>query len=325
MTQHPFPAILDVDTGVDDALALLLAALHPSVDLRAVTCVAGNTDLAGVVRNTLAVLELAGAAHVPVAAGADRPLLRLPHDASHVHGADGLAGLAPQAPGREPDARHAVELMRDVLLESQEPVTIVALAPLTNLALLLRTYHDAAANIARVVMMGGSAGPGNATPVAEFNTWHDPEAAAILLQSDLPVTMYGLDVFYRPTVTEEDMHALGSHSAQAPRLAGALLRHLAKTTGDESRLGVPGGGNLGDAGAVCALIQPDGLSTARLPVRVLLGDGPARGQTIVDQRTFDVRFEIDGHGNGRPIDVGLGVDGEAYADLFVDTMTRVAR
>jgi pyrimidine-specific ribonucleoside hydrolase len=320
MSTPPIPAILDVDTGVDDALALLLAALHPAVDLRAVTCVAGNTDLPGVVRNTIAVLDLAGAAGVPVAAGADRPLLRPPHDASHVHGADGLAGLAPRTARREPDSRHAVELMRDVLLESEEPVTVVALAPLTNLALLLRTHPEAAAKIDRVVMMGGSAGPGNATPVAEFNTWHDPEAAAILLQSDLPVTMYGLDVFYGPTVDEKGIAALEGHPGGHARFAGGLLRHLAKTTGADSRIGVPGGGNLGDAGAVCALIRPEGLSTEPLPVRVQLGEGPARGQTIVDQRTYGDRIQIDGHGSGREVDVARRVDGHAYAELFLDTM-----
>src|SRR5690606_23096206 len=136
------PIVLDVDTGVDDACALLLAALHPGLDLRAVTCAGGNAPLADVVSNTLAVLHTAGRDDVPVGAGAQRPLLAEPHDARHVHGDDGMGDLGwPRAP-REPDGRHAVELLRDTLRAARaagEKVTVVPLAPLTNISLLLRT------------------------------------------------------------------------------------------------------------------------------------------------------------------------------------------
>src|SRR5690606_21516743 len=133
----PIPVILDVDTGVDDALALLFAAAHPELDLIGVSCVAGNAPLPKVVENTLRVLALAGATDVPVAAGAHRPLIESPRDASHVHGADGLAGveLPPAARAAEPDG--AVAFLRRRILDSPEPVTLVALAPQTNLALLL--------------------------------------------------------------------------------------------------------------------------------------------------------------------------------------------
>src|SRR5699024_4592817 len=123
---------------------------------------------------------------VPVAAGAARPLVERPRDASHMHGADGLGNAGLPASTREVSSMHAVELMRRVLNESADPATIVALAPMTNLALLLRTYPEVADRIERVVFMGGSASVGNATASAEFNVWHDPEAASIVLNSGVP-------------------------------------------------------------------------------------------------------------------------------------------
>ncbi|GMA91488.1 nucleoside hydrolase [Homoserinibacter gongjuensis] len=196
----PIPVILDVDTGVDDALALLFAAAHPELDLIGVSCVAGNAPLLQVVENTLRVLALAGATDVPVAAGAHRPLIESPRDASHVHGADGLAGVELPPAVRTAESDGAVAFLRRRILASPEPVTLVALAPQTNLALLLRTHPEVTANIGRIVFMGGSASVGNATALAEFNVWHDPEAASIVLGSGVPLFMYGLDVFNHVSV-----------------------------------------------------------------------------------------------------------------------------
>lgn len=195
------PLILDVDTGVDDALALIAAVRHPDLDLLAVSCVTGNASLERVVDNTLRVLDAAGApAGIPVAAGAERPLIAPPRSAGHVHGEDGLAGIVLPESSRVPDPAGAVGMLRRVILGHPQKVTIVALAPQTNLALLLRIHPEVADNIERIVFMGGSAAIGNATAVAEFNVWHDPEAAAIVLDAahelGIPLTMYGLDVFY---------------------------------------------------------------------------------------------------------------------------------
>lgn len=192
------PVILDVDTGLDDACALLLAARHPELDLKAVTCVGGNVGLDEVVVNTLTVLDAAGRGDVPVARGAALPLLQPVRAAPHVHGKDGLGDLDWPKSSRTPDPRHAVELLRDVLLEaadSGELITLIPLAPMTNIALLLRTYPQAARGLREIVFMGGAAGIGNATASAEFNIWTDPEAAAVVLAAcgelGVPVTMYG--------------------------------------------------------------------------------------------------------------------------------------
>jgi pyrimidine-specific ribonucleoside hydrolase len=189
--ERSVPVIIDCDTGVDDALALLLAVRHPALDLRAVTCVAGNTDVDGVVRNTLTVLELAGAPGVPVARGAERPLIEAVRTARHVHGRDGMGDLGLPAPARTPVDVDAVTLLRREILAAPRPVTLIPTAPATNIALLLRTHPEVTRNIERIVFMGGAVATGNATPVAEFNVWHDPEATAIMLTAGVPITMYG--------------------------------------------------------------------------------------------------------------------------------------
>jgi inosine-uridine nucleoside N-ribohydrolase len=320
------PIVLDVDTGVDDACALLLAALHPGLDLKAVTCVGGNAPLADVVGNTLSVLDTCGREDVPVGAGASRPLLEKPVDARHVHGDDGMGDLGWTRSARSPGDRHAVELLRDVLLDAAEGpderrVTLVPLAPMTNIALLLRTYHDVARGLRRIVFMGGAAHVGNATASAEFNVFHDPEAAAITLDAcadlGIEVAMYGLDVFYGPRVTIEQASALVSAHADGPAgLAGRLIAFQCGRFETDSA-------TIGDAGAVCAVIDPDGLTVERLPVRVELAGTWSRGRTIVDRRDWDGNLAHDPHGRAPAvIDVALTVDGPRYAQLWLETVTR---
>ncbi|MFJ8701537.1 nucleoside hydrolase [Streptomyces ardesiacus] len=316
--QQPIPVIIDCDTGVDDALALLLAVRHPRLDLRAVTCVAGNTDVAGVVRNTLTVLERAGAPDVPVARGAERPLIEGVRTARHVHGADGMGDLGLPAPTRAPADVDAVTLLRREILASPRPVTLIPTAPLTNIALLLRTHPEVTGNIERIVFMGGAVATGNATPVAEFNVWHDPEAAAILLTAGVPITMYGLDVFERVIVPGTHVRRLRASAEPGTRLAGDLLAHRGPAT-DASD---PGGG-LGDAGAVCAVIDPEGLTTRRLPVEVSLAPGPARGQTLVDRRLRAGESELhDGVRDQPLVDVALDVDVARYVELYLGAVER---
>lgn len=314
MTDQPIPVIIDCDTGVDDALALLFAVRHPGLDVRAITCVAGNTDVDGVVRNTLTVLEQAGAGDIPVARGAERPLIEPVRTARHVHGADGMGDLGLPAPTRRPVDVDAVTLLRREILASPRPVTLIPMAPLTNIALLLRTHPEVVGNIERIVFMGGAVAAGNATAVAEFNVWHDPEAAAILLTAGVPITMYGLDVFKRVLVPAADVQRLRAGAEPRLRLAGELLAHRdPATSGDPT----PTGG-LGDAGAVCAVVDPGGLTTEPLPVEVSLAPGPTRGQTVVDRRPRPGESEIH-HGPREQslVDVGLEVDAERYVKLWL--------
>jgi pyrimidine-specific ribonucleoside hydrolase len=325
---EPLPVILDVDTGVDDACALLLAALHPDVELRAVTCVGGNVSVDEVVANTLKVLDIAGRTDVPVARGAARPLLEPVSHARHVHGDDGMADLGWPSSVRHPDRRHAVELLRDQLSEAAaggpaDQVTLVTLAPLTNIALLLRTCPEVAAGLREIVVMGGAANVGNATASAEFNVWHDPEAAAIVLESagelNIPVVMYGLDVFYDVRVTRERAAQLTAIGGRGPaELAGRLIDFQC------GRFGQPDA-TIGDAGAVCAAIDRAGLTTTRLPVRVELAGTYSRGRTIVDRRDWSGDVAHDPHGLApTSVEVALSVDAGRYAELWLRTVN-VAR
>jgi len=318
------PLILDVDTGVDDACALLLAALHPDVDLRAVTCVGGNAGVDDVVANTLKVLDVAARPDVPVARGAARPLVEPVRHARHVHGDDGMADLGWPSSDRHPDGRHAVELLRDLLSRAAQEgpaarITLVPLAPLTNIALLLRTYPEAAAGLREIVFMGGGAEVANATASAEFNVWHDPEAAAIVLESaaelGIPVVMYGLDVFYDVRVSREQADGLISVGGHGPaELAGRLIDFQC------GRLGEPEA-TIGDAGAVCAVIDRAGLTTTRLSVRVELAGTYSRGRTIVDRRDWSGDLAHDPHGLApTPVDVALSVDADRYAGLWLKTV-----
>jgi pyrimidine-specific ribonucleoside hydrolase len=318
---EPVPVVLDVDTGVDDACAILLAARHPGLDLRAVTCVAGNADVDQVVRNTLVVLRAAGRSDVPVARGAERPLLEPARPARHVHGEDGMGDLGRPPADRTPDPRHAVVALRELLLDAaaaRRPVTLVPLAPMTNVALLLRTFPEAAAGLRRIVFMGGSGATGNATAAAEFNVRHDPEAAAIVLDAattlGVPVTMYGLDVFGGVRVGLDRAEELVVADDPGARLAGELVHFQCRRFGTDDA-------TIGDAGAVCAVADPGGLTTRRLPVRVELAGTWTRGQTVVDQRIEGPDLAHDPHGVAPPlVDVAVSVDAPRYAELWVETV-----
>ncbi len=306
------PIILDVDTGTDDALAILYAVAHPELDILGITCVAGNAGLEQVVGNTLKVLDAAGAPDLPVAAGASAPLIERARTEGAFHGVDGLGGIGLPDTSRRLVDDSANGLMRRLILESPEPVTLVALAPQTNIALLLRGCPDVAGNLERIVFMGGSAGVGNITAVAEFNVWQDPEAATAVIESGLPVRMYGLDVFNRLVLdlTTADRLREASHPAQ--RLAGGLLHHRGQRTADST-----GGyvGQLGDAGALITLTDPDLFTSETRPVRVNLA-GIGRGQTIVDRRAVVQDADALSSDPWPRIEVVLDADLTAAADRF---------
>lgn len=311
------PVILDVDTGVDDAMAILFALAHPRINVLGISCVAGNASLERVVENTLRILDVADAADIPVAAGARRPLLEPARSAAHVHGEGGLGNLQLPPTKRQAQSISSVELMHQLIQASPHPVTLVGLAPQTNLALLLRQYPDTVNNIERIVYMGGSTAVGNATAVAEFNVWHDPEAAAIVLDSEVPTFMYGLDVFNQVCVPEPVASALVQSDSNLAHVVGRLLSNrIALGSGRNAEYT----GLIGDAGALCALVDPCGLTTEMLPLRVQLV-GYGRGQTLVDKRIHPGEDIMHGlAGDWKAVEVALDVNVDRYVKLFLDTL-----
>jgi len=306
--------ILDVDTGIDDAFAVLFAALHPDINLLGITCVDGNTNVDQVVANTLKVLDAAGAGEIPVARGAVRPLLGVSQYAEYVHGSDGMGDLGITPSIRSFDPRSAVELLRDLIEGSKEPVTLVPIAPLTNIALFLRAFPESAKKIHRIVLMGGSASAGNATAAAEFNIWHDPEAAAIVFQSGVPITMYGLDVFMRPGITREEALRLKISVEPSAQFAGALAEAFIE------RLNISPV-TLGDVGAVATVIRSDLFTTEMFDVVVDTSSGPARGQTICDRRdAFLKDLEPLGLEDSAKVRVVMNLDVEGVRQLWLKTI-----
>ena len=196
-SRTPIPVILDCDPGHDDALAITLALSRPELKVLGITTVGGNAPLAATTLNALRVLALLGRPDVPVAAGAAQPLVRTLETAPEVHGTSGLDGADLPEPVSAPRPEGALEFLRATLAAAPAPVTLIPTGPLTNIALLLRTYPHLADRIAHISLMGGAMRAGNWTPAAEFNIWVDPEAARIVFRSGLPITMCGLDVTHK--------------------------------------------------------------------------------------------------------------------------------
>ena len=302
--------ILDVDTGVDDAFALLYAARAPELNVLGITCVDGNTGVEQVGWNTRQVLDMAGAPDIPIALGAPHPLMGAHYDAEHVHGNDGLGGLSTQTTQRELDPRHAIELMRDVVESHPEPVTLVPIGPLTNVALFIATYPETAAKLDQIFLMGGSVSIGNVTASAEFNVWHDPEAAHIVFSSGIPITMYGLDVFYELVLGQEDVATLRNASSECATFAADLF---------DFRLGaLDNAATLGDYGALASLVHPEFTRREAMNIYVDTSHGPTRGATIADRRP-----EVAGlypNRLGKLCSVILNVEPRPMVNLWLDTV-----
>jgi inosine-uridine nucleoside N-ribohydrolase len=298
----PTPVIIDCDPGHDDAMALLLALGSPELELVAVTTVAGNQTLEKVTANAVRVLDIAGAGGIPVAAGADRPLVHPARVASEVHGETGLDGPELAAPSREPEPVHAVELMARLLRE--RPLTLVPIGPLTNIALLLALHPELVDRIERIVLMGGAIAEGNVTPAAEFNIWCDAEAAHRVFSSGVDVTMVGLDVTHRARLGPDraaGLRASGRAGAFVADLHGFYSRFHAQIYGDPST-------PVHDALAVASLIRPALVHVERFHTEVDTSLGICRGRTVVDRwrRT----------GREPNASVAIGVNGDAFIDLL---------
>ncbi len=294
-TSSPIPVIFDTDPGIDDALALALLACHPGFDLVAVTTAFGNGPVETTTRNARGLTALFGK-DIPVAAGAGGPLLdkRRRKDAAHVHGDDGLGGVAARlpAPTRPLDPRPAHELICDLVNARPGEITLVAVGPFTNLALALAHDASIAGKVKRVVVMGGAFGlkghAGNVSPVAEANIMADPEAADQVLTAAWPVTIVGLDVTQEAIMREADLAKLRGRGDGAGELLWLATRHYQQFY--DARDGI-GGIYAHDASAAAILLVPEAFTLRAGPVRVVL-EGIATGQTIQDWRGE--------HGTGTP-------------------------
>lgn len=302
------PVVLDCDPGHDDAFAILLAAAHPDLDLLAITTVSGNGPVDKVTANARKVCTLAGI-DVVIAEGAERPLAGDAHAAADIHGESALDGADLPEPTVPLSPLPAVEQLMATIAASAEPVTIVATAPLTNIAVLIRDHPEVLGNVSGISLMGGSALRGNTTPAAEFNVWADPEAADIVFRSGLPIKMVGLDVTHTVLATPAVLDAFRDTGTELGRIGAELLTFFAGAYLDKFGMAAP---PLHDPVAVLAVVHPDWMTWQRCRVDIELDGRYTRGMTVVD---------LDGVVEEPPnVEVARAVDVDRFWALMVDSV-----
>jgi purine nucleosidase len=306
------PVILDCDPGHDDMVAIMLAAASPAIDLLGITTVAGNGTLERTTRNARATCALAGIRGVPIAAGAPGPLVGELSTAPTVHGESALDGAElPSGDDVPLEPGHAVDLMARLLGESPEPVTLVPVGPLTNVALLLRLHPELTERIGEFVVMGGSMGAGNVTPFAEFNIWVDPEAAEIVFTSGVPITLCGLDVTHQALATPEVLARLAGLGTPLSRTVVDLLGFFRDRYREIWRLDSP---PVHDPVAVARVIDPTLVRCQTAHVAIELHGTHTRGATVCD------RYGVLGRAPNAQVATTL--DAPRFWDLVIDAIAR---
>jgi purine nucleosidase len=325
MSEHAEPIVVDVDTGIDDALALLYACAHKEAHILGVSTVVGNVSLSAATRNTRAVLALAGRAELPVWPGSATALSVSVKDASEVHGRTGLGHAVLPEPHEPERVVHAVDAIVAAARAHAGRLILVAVGPLTNIALAVMSEPELPRLVKRFVIMGGAyAEPGNVTPSAEFNIWHDPEAARIVFRAfggvgGTPVIAIGLDVTRKTIIDEDDLAALAARLS-ANRHGPALTRFLE----DSSRYYFERMEKLygrriftmHDPLALAVALDPTLVETRRAAVDVETSGRLTTGATIVDWRGQWGRLAN--------AEVAVKVDPDRFRRLFFDAMERLA-
>ena len=306
--------ILDVDTGTDDAVAVMLAALHPGLDLLGCTTVNGNIPVSYCTENTLRVLDHIGRGSIPVHEGLARPLARpdfpVPRR-ERDHAGRYHPDLLPVPPtGLRKQATGAVEFLIETYRAATDPITLVAVAPLSNLAAALALDPDFAGRVPDLVVMGGGHEIGNVTPAAEFNIWADPEAAAMVFAAGFRrITLVPLDATHRAPISREHCAQLAALGTPAGQAAAAFIGHRIVMHDEHQRQAVPHTTPVHDALAVGALVEPALLTTHRLHVAV-----ETQGALTIGRTVIDTHFR-----SGQPpnCDVALDADAAGFADLLL--------
>lgn len=307
------PVVLDCDPGHDDAMALLLAVADPAIELLGVTTVAGNQTVDKCTLNARRVLSLAGVSHIPVARGADRPLVRALRIADDVHGETGLDGPLFDHDPKVPEATTtAGELLVHVLTTNDAPVTIVATGALTNIATLLADRPDLSSRIDQIVWMGGSTERGNVTPYAEANCFVDPEAADQVLRSGIPFTMCGLNVTHQALVTDDVLAAFAGIGTPLARICVEWMTFFASTYRRLWGFTAP---PLHDPVAVARVIDPAIVRCVDANVVIETAGEWTAGATVVDLHQY----------SGRPATarVAIELDRTAYWTRLVNAITLI--
>lgn len=298
------PIILDTDPGIDDAAAITLALKSPAIDVRLITTVVGNVAVDKTTANALRLVEFLEM-DVPVAKGASQPLLREHEDSSHIHGASGMGGYEFPELSKEPIEMNAVEAMKQTLEQAGEPITIVAIGALTNVALLIKEYPEVLHHIKEIIIMGGALGAGNVNSAAEFNIYTDPHAAKIVFDAQLPLVMIGLDITTATVVKKEALMEVKEIND-----LGHLLYSLFANYNSGS---IEGGIEAHDLSAIYYLIHPEKAKTKDYSIDIAV-EGPAMGATVADVQGIH-------HPNQKNCTVGLAFESlDHFNEWFIETV-----
>lgn len=310
---EPIRMILDVDTGIDDATAILYALRRPGIRLEAVTTVYGNIDVEAATRNTLQLLELAGRPEIPVARGAARSLVR-PYEekATSIHGENGLGEVELPAPSIRPVAESAVDLLIRMARANPGQITLVPTGTLTNVALAIQQEPEVATLFKEIVLMGGAVlHPGNVTALAEANIYKDPEAARVLFRSGAKIKLVGLDVTMQTLLTPAMIEFIAAAGDEAAQVVMAMNRYYLKAY--ESFYPGIAGCALHDPLAVAVAEDPSLVRAEPMQLDVDCGDDAARGLTFADRRRG---------GSSRPnVDVCLDVEADRFVRRLVEALS----
>jgi ribosylpyrimidine nucleosidase len=323
----PVKIILDCDPGHDDAVAILMAAVHPAIDLRAITVVAGNQTLEKTAVNALNVASSSGrCASVPIAAGMSRPIVREQVTAGDIHGVSGLDGPTFARPEISLDSRHAVDLIIELLLAEDE-ITLVPTGPLSNIAMALRKEPRVADRIERVVLMGGAYQLGNVTPSAEFNIYADPEAAHIVFTCGRPIVMMGLDITRKALAIPEVIARVRSLGNPQAILFAEMMEFFAKT---QKKIFGWDGPPLHDPTTIAWLIDPSCVELKKMRVEIELRGELCYGRTSCDFFGIEGSSESPGGAMfnakgslarpaGANAEVAVDIDVRKFWDIVCDT------
>lgn len=303
------PLIIDTDPGIDDAAAITLLVDEPAFDIKLIASVSGNVGIGHTTNNALKLLTFLGR-RIPVARGAAAPLMRDNRFATEAHGKSGMGSFEfPEPDNSLLTANNAVLEERQVLMESTEPVTILTLGPLTNIALLLATFPEVKSHIERIVSMGGSTERGNIGVYGEFNISVDPEAAKMVFRSGLPITMVGLDIGRKAHLVANDLDALEA-SGEVGKMVSSLFRSY---DGGHIEEGI----KMYDPSAAMVLIEPELFTMRSAFVDVEISSPITLGATAVD---YDGILSEE-----KNLDVCVDVDVDGFRKSFVDRIARLQR
>jgi purine nucleosidase len=308
----PTPIIIDCDPGHDDVFAIWLAAGNPEIDLRAITTVSGNGLLEHTTMNARVACTVAGIMDVPIAAGADQPLLRQATPAVWIHGDNALGGPELPEPTVPLDSRSAVRLIADTLESAPEPVTLIPTGPLTNIATFLLAEPALRRKVKEIIWMGGSTGRGNVGAYPEFNAWADPEAADIVVRSGIPFTMVGLNITHQALVTDEVIERIGAIGNATSAFGVELLRFFSASY--QKVEGIPG--PLHDPITVAIAIDRAVATHVRSRVDVETKGTETAGATCVDLHNMLQREPN--------ADVALQLDVDYFWSLVADAVRALA-